>query len=185
MILGGICVALALPVAGQARIDALGLAPAGADVICNEPPDPQAIVDRAQANGFTIAPGALEALRRVGNEPTGRIIVGFKGPGPQKPAVRTVQSAKRISAGDVTALGCPVGSAAHVNWNSGSGTIQEYWTWHSIGGQTGKVSPPAGSCPSTTCNIYAWSNGMANRWYGSVSVYNTWYAFITSAGCGY
>lgn len=185
VILWATFLALALPVAGNARADTQGLAPAGADAVCkDEPPDPQAILDKAKADGFSINPAAFEALRHVGETPAGRVIVGFKGP-KKAATTRSVQSVKRINAGDVAALGCAVGSAAHVNWNSGSGVIQEYWTWHSIGGQTGKASPPSGTCSFTTCNIYAWANGLANKWYGSVSVYNTWYAFITSAGCGY
>ena len=178
-------VALALPEAGLARADAASNVPAAAQAPCNnDRPDPRAIIEQARANGFTIAPGAQQALERVPDlAGSGRVLVGSKGP--RNSAVRAVQSVKRITAGDVTALGCPVGSAAHVNWTSGSGVVQEYWHWATIGGQTGTSSPGAGTCSFTTCNWYAWANGVQNRYYRSVSVYNTWYAFIVNSGCGY
>jgi hypothetical protein len=151
---------------------------------CSDRPDPEAIIEQARADGFTIASGARESLLRVPDVGgRGRILVGYKGP--RKTAVRTLQSAKRATAGDSASLGCSVGSAAHANWTSGGGVVQEYWHWATIGGQIGTSSPAAGSCPYTTCNWYAWINGVRDRYYRSVSVYNTWYAFIVSAGCGY
>lgn len=55
VILGATLLALVLPAAGSARADSQGLAPAGADAVReSEPPDPEAIVDEAKANGFSI-----------------------------------------------------------------------------------------------------------------------------------
>ena len=179
LILGAAVAALVLPAAALGKPD--GSAPAP----CNGPPDAAAAIAQARADGFTIAPGALEALQHVPVNAAGLILVGTKGPKQAPPAARTPQSATRSTAGDSASLGCPVGSAAHVWWDSGSGVVQEYWHWATIGGQTGISSPAPGSCSSTTCRWYAWANGVRDRYYRSVSVYNTYYAFIESAGCGY
>jgi hypothetical protein len=176
-LIAGIAVAaLALPAAALGKPDAT--AP------CNGPPDAAAAIAQTRAAGFTIAPGALQALQHVSTNAPGRILVGTKGP-KAATAGRSVQSANHVTAGDVASLGCPVGSAAHVWWDSGGGYVQEYWHWATIGGQTGTSSPAPGSCSFTTCHWYAWAAGVSNRYYRSVSVYNTWYAFIDSAGCGY
>jgi hypothetical protein len=192
-------VALAMPAPGLAKSDRGGLGPASLTAACRDRPDVAAIIEQARADGFTIAPGVAEALERVPDVAGGahRVLVGTKGGpaghsshagtnGPQAlAAARTPQSPSRVAAGDVASLGCPVGSAAHVNWNSGMGYVQEYWRWATIGGQTGTSSPAAGYCYQTTCRWYAWAAGVQNRYYRSVSVYNTWYAFIINAGCGY
>lgn len=160
---------------------------ASAETTCAGPPDVAAIIAQARADGFTIAPGALEALKSVPDVATGpqRILVGTKATRVMPSPRRSIQSAARVAAGDVASLGCPVGDAAHVNWDSGSGLIQEYWKWATIGGQTGTSSPAPGYCYQVTCRWYAWASGVQNRYYRSVSVYNGWYAFIRSAGCGF
>jgi hypothetical protein len=179
LILAVAVAALSLPAAALGKPDVSATAP------CNGPPDAAAAVAQARADGFTIAPGALYALQHVSANAPGLILVGTKGPNVAQRAARSPQSTARSAAGDVASLGCPVGSAAHVWWDSGSGYVQEYWHWATIGGQTGTSSPAPGSCPSTTCRWYAWANGVRDRYYRSVSVYNTFYAFIESAGCGY
>jgi hypothetical protein len=131
LILGVAVAALGLPAVALGKPDASSTAP------CNGPPDAAAAIAQARADGFTIAPGALYALQHVPTNAPGLILVGTKGPKRAQTAARSPQSTTRATAGDSASLGCPVGSAAHVFWDSGSGYVQEYWHWATIGGQTG------------------------------------------------
>jgi hypothetical protein len=171
---------------------------------CRQPAGLDEMLAKTRAEGFTVAPGAVRALKslpvptpaRADSENPARvhvILVATKGP-LQKPGgaasrvqrARVPASSKRVSVSDHAALGCPVGAPAHVWWDSGYGAVSEVWRWATIGGQIGStVGPPAPNCGSTTCRWYAWINGVQNRYYRSVDVYNSIYAFIESAGCYY
>jgi hypothetical protein len=170
--------------------------------VCRQPAGLDKMLAATRAQGFTIAPGAVRALKSLpaptpasGRDPAHVhvILVGTKG-SPQSSAgtTRSVQRARvptnsqRVAVSDHAALGCPVGAPAHVWWDSGYGAVSEVWHWATIGGQVGStVGPAAPSCGSTTCRWYAWINGVQNRYYRSVDVYNSIYAFIESAGCYY
>lgn len=172
--------------------------------VCRQPAGLDKMLALTRAQGFTIAPGALRALKSL-PAPTpaaasGRdsahvhvILVGTKGSRQSATGTaravkkaRVPASSKRIAVSDHAALGCPVGAPAHVWWDSGSGAVSEVWRWATIGGQLGStVGPAAPSCGYTTCRWYAYINGVQNRYYRSVDVYNGIYAFIESAGCYY
>jgi hypothetical protein len=165
------------------------------------------MLDLSVRQGFTIVPGAIDALKSLpdpsplaprsdGADPAQPrvILVATKGPRlAQAPAslhtaglARSMQGRTRVAVSDHAALGCPVGAPAHVWWDSGFGAVSEVWYWATIGGQQGSTpGPPAPSCGYTTCRWYAYINGVKNRWYKSVSVFNPVYAFIESAGCYY
>jgi hypothetical protein len=172
--------------------------------VCRQPAGLDKMLALTRTQGFTIAPGALRALKSLptptpaaasGRDPARVhvILVGTKGSRQTATGTaRSVQKARvptssqRVAVSDHAALGCPVGAPAHVWWDSGFGAVSEVWRWATIGGQVGStVGPPAPNCGYTTCRWYAWINGVQNRYYRSVDVYNGIYAFIESAGCYY
>jgi hypothetical protein len=181
-----------------------GLAPTSGSRVCRQPADLDKLLASTRAQGFAIAPGAVRALKSLpvptpapvgvnGRDPARVhvILVGTKGT-PRTLSRRQGQSARRpaasrrIAVSDHASLGCPVGAPAHVVWDSGYGAVSEVWRWATIGGQVGStVGPAEPNCGYTTCRWYAWINGVQNRYYRSVDVYNGIYAFIDSAGCYY
>jgi hypothetical protein len=176
-----------------------------------QPAELQAMLNRAVADGETLIPAAVEQLRNLaagGPQTRGAHLLTFAYlPDPASPASgvatspvptpsnattsspppapqRSLQAHHRATVSDHASLGCPVGDSAHVWWQSGEGAISDVFHWGNIGGGSG-TDPEGGYCGGLSCTNYGWDGGAANYYYQSVDVYNSWYAHITSAGCGY
>jgi hypothetical protein len=166
-----------------------------------EPTDLEQVIALSREQGFTIRSEAVRALKNLPDPATARegadagkarrVLLAYRdsppapSPGSAVRGGRGLQSTTRVAVSDHASLGCPVGAPAHVWWDSGFGAVSEVWRWATIGGQVGSTAGTGPSCWETTCRWYAYINGVRNRYYRSVDVYNRWYAFIRSAGCYY